>query len=58
MIYDSLNVQARYNVAPTQDVPVVRRTADVGRTLSMMRWELVPFWAKDVGVGAKMINAR
>jgi putative SOS response-associated peptidase YedK len=49
----------RYNVAPTQDVPVVRQNAtQPTRSLSLMRWGLIPFWAKDPKVGYKMINAR
>jgi putative SOS response-associated peptidase YedK len=59
------NLPARYNVAPTQDVPVVRvdgdqegPEADGGRHLVQLRWGLVPFWADDVSIGAKMINAR
>lgn len=48
----------RYNVAPSQDVPVIRLDADNRRELSMMRWGLVPFWAKDVKIGYKLINAR
>lgn len=47
----------RYNIAPTQLAPVIRQT-DSGRTLSMMRWGLVPFWAKDESIGNKLINAR
>jgi putative SOS response-associated peptidase YedK len=54
-----LNLPPRYNIAPTQDVAVVRyaREGD-GRELVLLRWGLVPFWAKDVVVGYKMINAR
>ena len=54
------NLPARYNIAPTQDVPVVRVGPDDGREreLLQMRWGLVPSWAKDVKVGARMINAR
>jgi putative SOS response-associated peptidase YedK len=52
---------ARYNVAPQQTVGVVRR-ADAGkggeRFLDGYRWGLVPFWAKEPGIGNKMINAR
>ena len=47
----------RYNIAPTQSVPVVRATAG-GRMLAMLRWGLVPAWAKDISVGNRMINAR
>lgn len=47
----------RYNVAPTLQVPVV---VDRGgeRTLDTMRWGFVPFWAKQVGKGPQPINAR
>lgn len=47
----------RFNIAPTQLAPVIRQT-ESGRTLSMMRWGLVPFWAKDESIGNKLINAR
>lgn len=45
-----------YNVAPTKPVPVVL-TRDV-RELHVARWGLVPSWAQDVSIGAKLINAR
>lgn len=49
----------RFNVAPTQDVPIVRVLAHGGpRTLSLAHWGLVPSWAKDLSIGSKMINAR
>ena len=51
------NLAPRYNVAPTQSVPIVRRGAS-GRELVTVRWGLVPFWAKDLKIGAKMINAK
>jgi putative SOS response-associated peptidase YedK len=51
------DIHPRYNIAPTQQVAVVRR-ADVGRELSMLRWGLVPSWAKDVKIGNSLINAR
>jgi putative SOS response-associated peptidase YedK len=47
----------RYNIAPTQPVPVVRQQ-DGRRTVSLFRWGLVPYWAKDVSIGSRMINAR
>ena len=49
---------ARYNIAPTQQVPIVRENAAGERELVEMRWGLVPRWAKDPSIGAKMINAR
>jgi putative SOS response-associated peptidase YedK len=49
----------RYNIAPTQPVPVVRqKPKEPIRELSLMRWGLIPPWAKDSSVAAKMINAR
>jgi putative SOS response-associated peptidase YedK len=49
----------RYNIAPTQNVPVIRQDpAQPRRFVSRMRWGLIPFWAKDASVGFKMINAR
>jgi putative SOS response-associated peptidase YedK len=49
----------RYNIAPTQPVPVIRQNPkEPRRELSLVRWGLVPFWAKDLSGGAKMINAR
>lgn len=54
----ALNLPARYNVAPTQEMPVVRRGQDSPRALVRMRWGLIPSWAKDESVASKMINAR
>ena len=53
-----LNLQPRYNVAPSQDVAVVRADRNGRRRLSMLRWGLVPGWAKDPRIGHKLINAR
>ena len=53
------NLAPRYNVAPTQTVPIVRPRANgQERELAMVRWGLVPFWAKDLSIGSRMINAR
>jgi putative SOS response-associated peptidase YedK len=49
----------RYNIAPTQPVPVIRQNPkEPIRDLSLMRWGLVPSWAKDASGAAGMINAR
>jgi putative SOS response-associated peptidase YedK len=49
----------RYNIAPTQPVPVIRQhPKEPQRVLSLMRWGLVPSWAKDMSGSAGMINAR
>lgn len=51
--------EARYNVAPQQSVSAVRiDMSDGARLLEGLRWGLVPFWAKEPGIGNKMINAR
>jgi len=54
------NLAPRYNIAPTQDVPVIRQRKNPPgeRTLQMLRWGLVPSWAESLAGGAKMINAR
>jgi putative SOS response-associated peptidase YedK len=49
----------RYNVAPTHSVPVIRQNPkEPTRELSLMRWGLIPSWAKDSSAAARMINAR
>ena len=45
-----------YNIAPTESVLTVRNVG--GRAAAIMRWGLIPFWAKDPKIGARMINAR
>jgi SOS response associated peptidase (SRAP) len=53
------NLMPRYNIAPTQDVPIVRLTRDgSARELITVRWGLVPFWADDLSIGNRLINAR
>ncbi len=47
---------ARYNIAPTQELPIV--VGSSMRKLGLARWGLVPSWAKDARIGNKMINAR
>ncbi len=51
------DVEANYNVTPRAEVPIVAVSRDV-RVLDRVRWGLVPFWAKDVSIGDKLINAR
>jgi len=51
------NLAPRYNIAPTQDVAVIRSIEGV-RELGLLRWGLIPSWAKDIEFGAKTINAR
>ncbi|HEU4659023.1 MAG TPA: SOS response-associated peptidase [Capillimicrobium sp.] len=48
----------RFNVAPTQEVLAVIAGKDGERRMGGLRWGLVPFWADDPKIGAKMVNAR
>ena len=50
-------LEPSYNVAPRADVPVVAERHGE-RVLDVLRWGLVPFWAKDPKIGDRMINAR
>jgi len=55
------NLAPRYNIAPTQPVAVVRAAASAGeppaRAFALLRWGLIPAWARDPSIGARMINA-
>ncbi len=58
-VRDLPNLAPRYNIAPSQDVAAVRRAEDGdGRELVLLRWGLVPYWAKEPAIGNRMINAR
>jgi putative SOS response-associated peptidase YedK len=57
-ILDPPSLEPRYNIAPTDPVRVVISAPDGSRRLEVMRWGLVPSWAKDASVGARMFNAR
>src|SRR5229473_7846808 len=49
----------RFNIAPTQTVVAVRPAADAdGRELALLRWGLIPSWARDAKTGSSLINAR
>src|SRR5215216_4713323 len=51
------SITPSYNIAPTQEVAAVVEE-DEKRKLEMLRWGLIPSWAKDPAIGNKMINAR
>ena len=51
------SLSPRYNVAPTQQVPVIVQEGGT-RRLDLVRWGLIPSWAKDPAIGSRMINAR
>lgn len=56
-VADAPAVEPRYNIAPTQFVATVRE-AGGPRAVAMLHWGLVPFWAKERAIGARLINAR
>jgi len=47
-----------YNVAPTQKAPVIRINAEGEKCIDLLRWGLIPSWAKDPKVASSLINAR
>ncbi|MGD0027104.1 MAG: SOS response-associated peptidase family protein, partial [Xanthobacteraceae bacterium] len=51
------NFPSRYNVAPTQPIPIVR-VADGKRQFALLRWGLIPSWVKDPKTFSLLINAR
>ena len=51
------NAAPTYNGAPTDTLPIVRLDRDGRRSLDLLRWGLVPWWAKDIKMGARCINA-
>ena len=48
----------RFNICPTQPVACIRQSENNDRQAALLRWGLVPFWANDLKIGARMINAR
>jgi putative SOS response-associated peptidase YedK len=57
-IADAGHVDPRWNVAPTQTMPIVVEGPRGVRRLERMRWGLVPSWAADPSIGNRMVNAR
>jgi putative SOS response-associated peptidase YedK len=51
------DLRPRYNIAPTQNIPIVREE-DNKRRFALARWGLIPHWAKDMKIGYSTINAR
>jgi putative SOS response-associated peptidase YedK len=52
----TLEAAPRYNIAPTQEVIAIRNNG--AAHLALLRWGLIPAWAKDESIGSRMINAR
>ncbi len=55
---ESIAITQRYNVAPTDEVLTVTTDKDGTPRGELLRWGLVPAWAKDPSIGSKLINAR
>jgi putative SOS response-associated peptidase YedK len=51
-------LKPHYNLAPSQAIAVLRDTPDADREVALLRWGLVPSWAKDPAIGHRLINAR
>ena len=52
-------LRPRYNIAPTQQVPIIRPPGSgPSRQLTFVRWGLIPSWAKEAAIGNRMVNAR
>ena len=51
-------LEPHYNIAPGQEVAVVRRVAGLGHHLDLVHWGLIPSWAKDAHIGRHLFNAR
>ena len=55
---ESIEIRQRYNVAPTDEVLAVTTDKQGAPRGELLRWGLVPTWAKDPSIGSKLINAR
>ena len=56
-LHNMIEIRPNYNAAPTQDMPVIRLKGSE-MSLAVMRWGLIPSWAKDKNIGYKLFNAR
>lgn len=54
---EEVDLQPRYNIAPGQQLAAVRVGIE-GREFAMLRWGLIPFWAREAKIGCRLINAR
>jgi putative SOS response-associated peptidase YedK len=58
LVSTPLNLQPRFNIAPTQPIIAITAPGEGGNGATFFQWGLVPSWAKDISIGSKMINAR
>ncbi len=52
------DLSPRFNIAPSQQIAVIRQQNGGDRELTALQWGLIPSWSKDSAIGYKMINAR
>lgn len=58
-IQDAPTAEASYNIVPTESIVTIRLTPEINKKeFALLKWGLVPSWAKDIKIGNKMINAR
>lgn len=57
-VADPPPLEPRYNIAPTQQVPVIRQSEPGQRNVALLHWGLIPAWARERSIGNRMINAR
>ena len=55
---EEIDYPPRYNIAPSQTIPIIKQDERGYYRPAMARWGLIPFWAKDEKIAYKMINAR
>jgi len=57
-IAECIDFAPRFNIPPGTDIPVIRRSPEGQRVMHLLRWGLVPHWAKDPTIGNRLANAR
>lgn len=55
---ECVDLKPRYNIPPGTDIAAIRLSPEGKRVLHLLRWGLVPHWAKDPSIGNKLNNAR
>ena len=58
LLAECLEYAERYNIAPQSTIPIIRFKAGVGRVEQLVKWGLIPAWAKDPSIGTKLTIAR
>ncbi len=58
IVLEDIKITPHYNIAPSQNIPVIYIDKDRENRIGLMKWRLDHLWAKDPKVGYKMINAR